>query len=178
MQDPVGHPGKVRTIGSLFKRFRRDQEGVAAIEFMLCALPFFTLVFAIFETAIVFAAGIVLDNGVHNVARQVLTGQLQSLGEDAPDQEEFRKLVCDQVSFFLACDKLEIDLKTFNSFSDISLSYEPDKFGYALGGSEQISVLRVYYQWEWVTSILHGISGNSDGKIILSSVAAFRNEPF
>ncbi|MER0236789.1 TadE/TadG family type IV pilus assembly protein [Fulvimarina sp. MAC8] len=178
MQETACHRKNVRTIGSLFKRLRDDQEGVAAIEFMLCALPFFTLVFAILETAIVFAAGIVLENGVQGVARQILTGQLQSKGEDAPDKEEFRTLVCDKVSFYLACDKLEIDLQTFDTFSDIDLTYDPDKFGYNLGDSEEISVLRVYYKWEWLTSILHGISGDDDGKLIISSVAAFRNEPF
>ncbi|MEN3793539.1 TadE/TadG family type IV pilus assembly protein [Fulvimarina sp. MAC3] len=178
MQETAAHSKNARTIGSLFKRFRRDREGVVAIEFILCAFPFFFLIFAILETAIVFASGIVLENGVKDVARQVLTGQLQTLGNDAPGEEDFRKLVCDEVSYFLACDKLEIDLQTFDTFSDIDLTYDPDNFGYSLGGSDQISVLRVYYKREWLTSILHGISEDDDGKIIISSVSAFRNEPF
>ena len=37
--------------------FARRQEGAAAVEFAFVALPFFALLFAILETALVFFAG-------------------------------------------------------------------------------------------------------------------------
>ena len=40
----------------LLRRFRRNQEGVIAVEMGFIALPFFALLFAIIETGIVFFA--------------------------------------------------------------------------------------------------------------------------
>ncbi|EAU40849.1 TadE-like protein [Fulvimarina pelagi HTCC2506] len=178
MRETAFHNSNARTLGSLFKRLRKDRGGVAAIEFVLCAFPFFALFLAIIETAILFTAGIVLESGVQGVARQILTGQLQSAGDEAPTKEEFKQLVCDRIDYFLACDKIQVDLKTFDDYSAIDLSYDPDGFGYDLGGSEDINVLRVFYEWEWQTSMLHALSGDDNGKLTFASVAAFRNEPF
>ncbi len=43
--------------GRLLGRYRRDSKGATAIEFAFVALPFFALLFAIIETALVFFAG-------------------------------------------------------------------------------------------------------------------------
>ncbi|MDY8108695.1 TadE/TadG family type IV pilus assembly protein [Fulvimarina sp. 2208YS6-2-32] len=171
------HRDRSSAIRRRFADWRGDRRGVAAIEFAFCALPFFMIVFAIIETGIVLTAGVVLENGVDAVGRQILTGQLHQ-GETLPSKEAFSKLVCDQVSYFLGCDKLEIDLRTFSNFASIDLTYDPTDLQYVLGEGDQISVLRVYYKWEWITSFLHGLASSDDGTVLLSSVAAFQNEAF
>lgn len=164
-------------LGRLFRRWRRERDGVAAIEFAFCALPFFILLFAIIETGIILTAGIVLDNAVQRVGRLVMTGQLHQ-GDKLPSKEEFAELVCENITLPLTCDGLEIDLQTFNDFGSIDLSYDKDNLHYTMGDGEEISVLRAFYEWSWTTSLLHGLSDDPDGHVLLSSVAAFRNEPF
>ena len=48
----------------LARRFVRQQDGAAAVEFALVALPFLALTFAILETALVFFAGQTLEAAV------------------------------------------------------------------------------------------------------------------
>ena len=45
----------------LVRRFVRQEDGVAAVEFALVAAPFLALIFAILETALVFFAGQALE---------------------------------------------------------------------------------------------------------------------
>ena len=71
-----------RTIGfrSLIRRFIKAKDGVAAVEFALIAAPFFMLLFAILEVAMIFFSSLVLENGVINAARTIRTGEFQKTG--------------------------------------------------------------------------------------------------
>src|SRR6185437_3168694 len=53
----------------IFKRFARNQDASAAIEFGFVALPFLALLFAILETALVFFANQTLEAAVANAGR-------------------------------------------------------------------------------------------------------------
>ncbi len=48
-------------LSKLLRRFRRSERGSAAIEFGIVALPIFVMLFAIFEFALMFFAGQVLE---------------------------------------------------------------------------------------------------------------------
>ena len=50
------------------RRFARQQDGAAAVEFALVAVPFLALMFAILETALVFFAGQTLEAAVTDAA--------------------------------------------------------------------------------------------------------------
>ena len=58
--------------------FGRDDRGVTMIEFGLLAVPFFTMIAAILETALVFLASQILDSAVQDASRLVRTGQAQA----------------------------------------------------------------------------------------------------
>src|ERR1700690_1807777 len=73
------------------RRFVRHQDGAAAVEFALVALPFLALLFAILETALVFFAGQTLEAAAANSARLIMTGQAQSAGYA---QADFKTAVC------------------------------------------------------------------------------------
>ena len=47
-------PSPFATAGKLFRRFRRNRQGSAVVEFALVAPIFFALLFAIIEVAMVF----------------------------------------------------------------------------------------------------------------------------
>src|ERR1035437_1140141 len=61
-------------------RFARHQDGTAAIEFALVAVPFLALLFAILETALVFFAGQTLETAASDSGRLIMTGQAQTAG--------------------------------------------------------------------------------------------------
>ncbi len=73
------------------RSFARDERGVTAIEFGILALPFFTIIFAIIETTMVFFAGQVLDSAVEDASRMIKTGRAQAAGYNMTN---FRSLMC------------------------------------------------------------------------------------
>ena len=64
----------------IVRRFVRTDDGAAAVEFAMVAAPFIAIIFAIFETAIVFFAGQVLEVAMADSARLIMTGQAQKSG--------------------------------------------------------------------------------------------------
>ena len=103
-------------------------------------------------------------------------------------QVAFKNAVCAELFDLLDCDsKLRFDVKTFDSFGnseDISPiqpdgTVDYDNFGYQPGDSNDIVVVRVFYEWELLTPVLSAPLANMAGnKRLLQSTVAFRNEPF
>jgi Flp pilus assembly protein TadG len=60
----------------MLKRFRKREEGSAAVEFALVAMPFIALIMAIVELGIFFFASRYFEDGVFNASRQVMTQRL------------------------------------------------------------------------------------------------------
>ncbi len=165
-------------------RFRRDQRGATAVEFALIAFPFFALLFAILETALIFLVGQALETATEDSARLIRTGQAQ---QDGFDQEDFKKSICDQIVVLHKCSsKLVLDVRTAANFAGVDLStpvaagqLDDDGFGYDDGNGESIVVVRAFYEWPTVTQFLgSGFTKLANGNHLLTAAAAFRNEPF
>lgn len=165
-------------------RFRTDREGATAVEFALVAAPFFAIVFAIIETALVFFAGQVLETGVAEAARLVRTGQVQQQGLD---QSAFRERLCSQISALFRCDDaLKLDVRTYQSFNSIDLANPIDSDGnfngdltFDPGAGGEVVVVRAFYEWPtFVPGFGNDMANLANGKRLLASAAAFRNEPF
>ena len=109
------------------RRFSHHQHGAAAVEFALVALPFFALLFAIIQTAIVLFATQVLETAVADSARLVLTGQAQNGGFS---QTSFKTAVCGRISSMFNCTTgLYVDVRTFTNFTTISMNSPTDSSG-------------------------------------------------
>jgi len=164
------------------RRFARRQDGVAAIEFGLVALPFLMLIFAIMETALVFFAGQTLETAVADSARLIMTGQAQQQGFN---QQAFKDAVCSRVFGLFDCASgVYVDVKTYTNFADVNMSQPLDAngnfvndFTYQPGCPGSIVVVRLFYQWPIALSSL-GLSNMSNGKRLLVATSAFRNEPY
>jgi Flp pilus assembly protein TadG len=162
------------------RRFRRREDGTAAIEFGMVAAPFLLLVFAIMETAIVFFAGQALETAVADSARLIMTGQAQQKGFT---QSSFKDAVCSRIYGLFNCAAgIYVDVKTFPTFSSINLSPPLDANGtfqnnqtFQPGGPGDIVVVRLFYQWPIYVSLLQNMSGS---KRLLVATSAFRNEPY
>lgn len=167
-----------------FRRFRGDERGATAIEFAIIAIPFFALLFAIIEVALVYFAGQAMETAVANSARLIRTGQAQAQKFSA---EDFRDEICGQVmSLFDCANSLKIEVKTFETFDAIDLSRPLDDKGnlkqtydFAPGSGGDIVVVRAFYEWPtFVTKLGFDLSNMRNGTHLLASAAAFRNEPF
>ena len=85
-------------------RLCRDETASVAVEFGMVAIPFFTLVFAILQIAIVFLADQVLESAVANSARMIRTGQVTSTNTTAANFKT--QYVCPNLYGLFDCSKL------------------------------------------------------------------------
>jgi Flp pilus assembly protein TadG len=166
------------------RRFVRQQDGAAAVEFGLVLAPFLALLFAIMETALVFFAGQVLETAAADSSRLILTGQAQSQGLN---QAAFKTAVCGKIFGLLDCaNGVYVDVQKFSAFGSVSMPNPVDangnfvnNFGYNPGGPGDIVVVRLFYQWPVYVSLLgFNLQNMSGGKRLLIATAAFRNEPY
>ncbi|HEY5280133.1 MAG TPA: TadE/TadG family type IV pilus assembly protein [Pseudolabrys sp.] len=168
----------------LARRFARRQDGSAAVEFSLVALPFLALMFAIIETALVFFAGQTLEAAVADSARLIMTGQAQTANFSAAD---FKTQVCNRIAGLFDCTGgVYVDVKSYANFGAISSAspvtnnqFDPTKVGYSLAGPGCIQVVSLYYQWPIYVSLLGDSLSNLSGNYrLLAASAVFKNEPY
>jgi len=167
----------------LAERLRRDRKGATAVEFAIVALPFFALMAAIMETALVFFATMMMEHGLAHSAREIRTGQLQLAGGSA---ESFRSSLCGRAGAILSCERVEIDVRTLASFGSapglpLNQSGQIDTGGltFAPGDAGDIVMVRAFYEWQLITPGLGlGLANTGGNRRLLTAAIAFRNEPF
>jgi Flp pilus assembly protein TadG len=173
---------------SLFRaarRFRADRKASAAVEFAMVAPLFFGLLFAILDVAMIFFAGQTLETATQASARLILTGQAQNGNYS---QAQFKADFCNNIFALIDCTNgVYIDVESYTSFSNISISnpisggvfQSASCCGYNPGQSGNVVVVRAYYQWPiFVPTFGFNPSNLAGNKYLLSSTAAFRNEPY
>jgi Flp pilus assembly protein TadG len=172
-----------RALGQL-RRFAKTEDGVTAVEFSIVAAPFFALMFAIFQTALVFFSQETLETAVSTAGREIRTGQAQQAGFSAA---QFKNQICQQVAALFDCaDDLALDVRTYTTFDSINLAtpldkngnFDPSAFTYNPGHGTDIVVVRAFYEWPVFKLLGFDISNMADGNHMLAASAAFRNEPF
>lgn len=187
---PSSSSGK---FNNLLGRFRRSQRGSAAVEFAMIALPFFGMLFMIFQFGLMFLAGQVLETVTQDSARLIFTNQAQGQNFKAND---FKNDLCDRLSGLLfdcqkgALDKgVMIDVKVIPQFSSAQpsdLAPPIDANGQLIGGFSYMNpppgstvIVRTFYKWPLVVSIdgfsLANLFGGKER--LLTATAAFRVEP-
>lgn len=162
-----------------------DKRGVAAIEFAMIAIPFFFLLFGLLEVCAIFIMTTVLEHGLNEASRDIRTGQAQQAGFGPV---AFKNSVCSELFDLLDCEgNLTLDVQTFSDFGstsnptpiDSAGDFDPSGFGFNAGGQNEIVVVRAFYQWDLFTPVMSAPLANlNDGKRLIQSTIAFRNEPF
>jgi len=178
------------------RAFGRNDSGVTAVEFGILALPFFTIILAIVETALVFLAGQVLDSAVNDSSRLIRTGQAQT-STPAYTAETYREAICDGLYNMFDCDladdKLRVSVTVISDFGAAALGYplktgedcKEDKCDWTLadeykpGKGGEVVLVQAYYKWPTVVN-LPGFNFQTlpDGTRLLGASRVFRNEPF
>lgn len=166
------------------RRFRKDRNGSAAVQFALIGAPFLMMLFAIFETALAFFANQALETAVQASARQIMTGQVQMAGKTAA---QFKADVCQRITTLFTCEAVDIDVKSYSSFASVDVTRPVDSATgnynkltrFEPGKAKDIVVVRAAYRWPlFVTGLgfsLGDVDGNS--KKLMVATTTFRNEP-
>lgn len=181
-QSGTANPKKPANI-RLFRRFKRSEDGVAAIEFGMVALPFLILLFAILETAIGFFAAQVFESGVDSVGRSIRTGQSRS---SSYTLSQMKTAICGKTLGMFKCGDIQLDVRTYTTFPNAPLTtprlngnLDTAAFQYDTGLPNSIVIVRAYYEWPIFLDYLWQSSGSlSNGKRLFVATAAFKNEPF
>ncbi len=172
-----------RRTGSSFLRARG---GAAAVEMALVATPFFLLLFGILELGLVFLMSSTLENATAAAARTIRTGELQSGA--APTAAAFKSAICNNFAFMQSdcASNLYVDVQTFSTFSSVTApqpvkngNFDPSVLQFSPGGPQSIVLVRAYYQWTMFTPLMsQAVQQLNGGKMLLTSTATFRNEPY
>ncbi len=162
-----------------------------AVEFAFVAVPFFALLFAIIETALVFWTSQALETAVSDASRRIYTGQFQAANPAASDTEmrdAFRQSICDRIVALFNCqDGLLIDVRAFNDFADVALApvvdgdggVDPDAFGFEASAEREVVIVRAAVEYPVFVTLWGASRGDlANGRRLIMATAAFRNEPF
>jgi Flp pilus assembly protein TadG len=184
----------------------RSNDGAAAIEFAILAIPYFLIIFAIIETFVAYTAEQLVSNATDNLSRQLRTGQITAgLGRTTDKtRTEIRQIFCEDVSILIQCSPeeiatpnlLQLDIRSFATFADIPTTIprksadnyadiDTTGFGYSPGGPKSINMVRAYYRWQVITDLVRPYITNirpSDGSLpnhfLIVATSAFQNEDY
>ena len=162
-------------------KVRRNENGVAMLEFAIIAVPFLALIIGMLEVGLIFWAGYELDNATFAASRLIRTGQAQT---NKLTQANMVTQICSQVPILSGCaDSLQLTVQSFPSFNCIA---NPTQKGCAagannfnLGGGSQIELVTSSYEWPLFNFATVALLSNlPDGNRLIQSTAVFKNEPF
>jgi pilus assembly protein Flp/PilA len=177
-------------------QFRRHQGGATAIEFSFIAIPFFMLIFAAIEMALMFWTNVELETAVSQISRRLVTGesrQVYTSTNAADNTRAFKQDICNFASILVTdcMQKLTVDVRTYASFDEAQTgiagsnplqggALNTDGFGYTQPQARQIVVVRAILAYPvlfngWSNALVN-ITNTNEHALIAST--AFRTEPF
>lgn len=195
MSDPVTPEIKLprRYRRRLFRHFRKNKDGVTAVEFALVAMPFFMVMFSILEIALTFWVSQVLETMVADASRQIYTGQFQqATAGQTPESmaSAFKDLICGpagspKVMLFDCRGKIQIDVRASTTNPDPITSpvsqrrMDTSGWGYRDSRPGEVVVVRAAMEYPTFTSGLTSTqTALANGNRVIMATATFRNEPF
>lgn len=170
-------------IRKLTSKFIGDSRGSAAIEFAILALPFFVVIFAIAEIAVMYFVDSGLDAALHKAVRQVRVGVAKTGSWDAT---KFKQVVCSELSYSFGCStELKVraivvtDMSSVTKTSPISGGSLNVTEDFDLGDSSSYVLVQAFLPWNPVFKLYSVSSAQlSDGSYVLGSAELIKNEPF
>lgn len=164
-------------------RLLDDRRGAVALEFAIVSIPFFLLLFAIIEMALMFFVGQVLDTATVSASRLIRTGEAKA---QSLSQDQFKTKICEGMVSLVDCEtRLYVDVQSYSSFNAYAPTSPLDKDGnisstrYTTGNKSEIIVVRSFYAWPVLFNLLaRSTTRLSTGDQLLGAVVAFQTEPF
>lgn len=197
---------RIRTgwLGRQLRRFRRSDDGAAALEFALVLPPLCLILVGMFEVALLMFTQASMEGALREAARFGMTGSV----EDPADREEQILAIVDKYTFGMVdTDEMVTTLLVYESFGDVN---QPEPFtdnngngtfeagidGFdadddingngqwdgdmgieGVGDSDQVVEYTVEYDWQTMTPFMAQFIGD-DGTVHLTARVVIRNEPW
>ena len=173
------------------RRFARDDQGVTAIEFGILAIPFFTIILATMQTALVYFAAQVLDSALEDATRLVRTGQAQNASYD---RDTLRNYMCQYTFDLFDCSQIQLTVKVLTNFNVVQTPIQTCNTDPALGpltctwavlppynagAKKDIVQVQAYYRYPLVIVLPYfNLKNQPDNYRLIGALRVFRNEPF
>lgn len=195
--------GFSRPLRRLLKRLlraRRDERGSTAVEFALIASVLIFIIAGIVEFSLVMVVNNSLEAATSISSRVGKTG-FADTGQSR--EETILAEIENRAGGLIDIDDVDIDSLAYESFDEIGKPEPwndansdgvPDDGEYTdingngqwdqdmgiagFGGSDEVVVYTITYDWEIVTPLLSEVIGGSDGAVTLSARWVVKNEPF
>lgn len=179
----------LRLSGWRAQSFRTDERGATAVEFAAVAAPFFAFIFGLIGIAFFFFIMNSVEKGMDQTSRLIRTGQAKESGMTV---DEFKNGICNKAGYWIKCDKLQVFVNRFASWSEVAASPCVDssknvvvnstpgssKISEAAGNASEIVIVTSCYKWDLAAKIPIIPLGNmSDGSLMMQAATAFRVEP-
>lgn len=190
----AGCSQRTRPALSLWRRWRKDESGVTAVEFGLIAAPFMLLIFGIISVCLYFFTNFTLENAVWHTARALRTGQVQqskgaySSASTAQDRKDaFKQALCAMAPTFLDCNKMVVIVQSTANFGGIvepkcatnGVMVDQSAATFNTGAATSVVLVTVCYPWDFGGKLPFVKIGNlQNGAVLLQASVAFRTEPY
>ncbi|MEM1234074.1 MAG: TadE/TadG family type IV pilus assembly protein [Pseudomonadota bacterium] len=175
----------MRHLKGFLRRFARDEDGVAAFDFVLVFPVFFMLFLASFETGMLMTRQVLLDRGLDQAVRVVRLNTV-----NPPEYDELKDMVCQASGLIANCDgalKLEMwrqnprGTMTYDGTPDCidrSLEVQPASV-YGVGDQNQMMFLRACVQYKpfFPTATIGTAITDSNGEYQLVATTVYVSEP-
>ncbi len=168
----------------------RDDEGSAAIEFGIVALPCLLFVLGLLGLGLYFLASTQLEYGAEMAARQVRTGQAE---DGKITVAQFKQLVCNGAGTYISCPKLSVVIQRAATWSGItpkacvdsqgkmvgSTGSEGDLISKYTGTASDVVLVTLCYEWDLAKSFpFLNLGNDGKGPAIIQAATAFKSEPY
>ena len=190
--------------GRQLRRFARNNDGAAALEFALVLPPLCLILVGMFEMSMLMFAQASMEGALREAARFGMTGSVSDPADRQDqilaiiDQNTFNMLEDPTISFLIypsfgdvgeaepytensipPNSTYDAGIDGFTSAQDINGNgvWDDDQGEAGLGASEQIVQYTVEYDWHVITPFMAPVFGN-DGKVHLKASIVLRNEPW
>jgi Flp pilus assembly protein TadG len=172
-----------KALTQLVRRFAQKQDGAAAIEFAIVALPFIWLLLIVFEAAAMLFTDIAIQNGVTDTARLIRTGQVQTQSMSAT---KFKQIMCGKIASYIDCSKIRVDISKSATLpiTGVNMMTVSDTTAqsFQAGGPSEWVLVQARYDWKLFIPGISQLSNYTNGDGVkmrrLISGTMFRNEPY
>jgi Flp pilus assembly protein TadG len=178
--------GSLLRLKPVVRQLASSRDGSTTVEFALILPVLVLLMMGTIQVSMIMLAGRHLENAIGDLGRMVRTGQAQG---QKMTQAQFRTNLCSKIAPLMQCDEsnLFLEVRELASFGaalqDQPVDATSGSFSrqpvFELGSAGRIVLVRAIYRYPlWVPVVGSSLSDLPNGKRLLASAAAFRNEPF
>lgn len=182
------------------RRFARNNDGAAALEFALVLPPLCLILLGMFEVSMLMFAQASMEGALREAARFGMTG---SVSDPAQRQTQILAIIDQDTLNLFDMKDATISFEIYNSFSNVgkpepfvdsngngkwdsgesytdvnsNAKWDADQGAAGVGASAQIVQYTVQYDWHVITPFMAPMFG-TNGKVHLKASVVLRNEPW